>query len=178
MDQSLWTIRVLVDEALAALSADFELLYSETPSPSIVPEKALRVFRYGAQIRRLLSDEHFSVDTSLIEAWASMKSFRRVDGDDDDPPPERNAECDFGDERRSNATRACTTDSDARLYRKVNGQTSRLCYMCRLLMDNANGLIVDTVLTRTSIIARRKVGLAVPERRRKRRGIMLARQGL
>ena len=80
---------------------------------------------------RLLSDEHFSVDGTLIEAWASMKSFRPRDGGGDDAPPGRNAERDFRGERRSNATHASVTDADARLYRKARGQSSRLCYMGR-----------------------------------------------
>ena len=167
-DHPLRAIRVLVDEALAVLSADFERLYSKTGRPSIAPEKLLRalllqafytirserqlmeqldynlLFRWfvglsmdapvwdatvysknrdrlvagdvaarflqavlrGARVRRLLSDEHFSVDGTLIEAWASMKSFRRKDGGDDDAPPGRNAERDFRGERRSNATHA------------------------------------------------------------------------
>ena len=189
-DHPLRAIRVLVDEALAVLSPDFELLYSKTGRPSIAPEKLLRalllqtfytirserqlmeqldynlMFRWfvglsvdapvwdatvysknrdrlvagdvaarflqavlrGARVRRLLSDEHFSVDGTLIEAWASMKSFRRKD-DGGDPPAGRNAERDFRGERRSNATHASTTDADARLFRKGEGQSSRLCFM-------------------------------------------------
>ncbi len=86
------------------------------------------------RVRGLLSQEHFSVDGTLIEAWASMKSFRPKDHPDDDPPAaRRNAERDFKGEARSNETHASTTDPDARLYRKGDRQSSRLCFMGHLL---------------------------------------------
>ena len=88
----------------------------------------------------LMSDEHFSVDGTLIDAWASMKSFRRKDGGDEGPTgPGRNAERDFRGETRSNETHASVTDPDARLYRKATGQPSRLCHMGHLLIENRNG---------------------------------------
>jgi hypothetical protein len=89
------------------------------------------------------------VDGTLIDAWASMKSFRPKDGGDDDAPPGggRNAERDFRGQKRSNETHASTTDPDARLYRKGNGQSSRLCFMGHLLMENRSALIVDAELT-------------------------------
>ena len=234
-DHPLRAIRVLVDEALDALSGDFARLYSRTGRPSIAPEKQLRalllqafytirserqlmeqldynlLFRWfvglsmdapvwdatvysknrdrlvagdvaarflqavldGARVRRLLSDEHFSVDGTLIEAWASMKSFRPRDGGGD-PPAGRKAERDFRGERRSNATHASATDPDARLYRKAKGQSSRLCYMGHLLMENRNALIVDAAgLTRASGTAEREAALAMLGRRRKKRRITL-----
>jgi IS5 family transposase len=95
-------------------------------------------------IERSLSAEHFSVDGTLIDAWASMKSFRRKDGKDEPPTgPGRNAERNFQGETRSNDTHASTTDPDARLYRKSKGQPARLCYMGHLLIENRHGLIVD-----------------------------------
>ncbi|NNG04558.1 MAG: IS5 family transposase [Inquilinus sp.] len=122
------------------------------------------------RVRALLSQEHFSVDGTLIEAWASMKSFRPKDRPDDGPPaPGRNAERDFKGEKRSNETHASTTDPDARLYRKGDGQSSRLCFMGHLLMENRNGLIVDTALTPASGTAEREAALALIERRPKRR---------
>ena len=81
------------------------------------------------RVKRLLSSDHFSVDGTLIEAWASMKSFRRKDGSDEPPGPGRNGERDFRREKRSNRTHASTTDPDARLFRKANGQESRLAYL-------------------------------------------------
>ena len=80
------------------------------------------------KVRGLLSRDHFSVDGTLIEAWASM-SFRPKGEDDGDGGSGRNAERDFHGEKRSNATHASTTDPDARLYRKGNGRESKLCYM-------------------------------------------------
>ncbi len=96
-----------------------------------IAARFLQAVLQGENVRRLLSDEHFSVDGALIEAWASMKSFRPKEGGDDDAPGAggRNAERDFRSERRSNETHASSTDADARLFRKGNGQSSRLCFM-------------------------------------------------
>src|SRR6202046_3991922 len=89
----------------------------------------------------LLSAEHFSVDGTLLKAWASMKSFQPKDGSGS-PPSGRNGETDFRKTKRSNATHASTTDKDARLFRKAEGQESRLAYLGHTLMENRNGLIV------------------------------------
>ena len=97
------------------------------------------------QVRPLLSTEHFSVDGTLIEAWASMKSFRPKDGSGEPPAPGRNGERDFHGEKRSNETHASTTDPDARLFRKAAGQASKLCHMGHVLMENRNGLVVDAI---------------------------------
>lgn len=81
-------------------------------------------------MKRLLSSEHFSVDGTLLDAWASIKSFRRKDGNDNDASGGgRNAERDFHKEKRSNETHRSTTDPEARLYKKGDGQPARLCYM-------------------------------------------------
>ena len=124
-----------------------------------------------ARVKALLSDEHFSVDGTLIDAWASMKSFRpkEVSGGDDEPPTGRNAERDFRGEKRRNQTHASTTDPDAKLYRKGNGQSSRLCFMGHVLMENRNGLIVDAELTRASGTAEREAALDMLDRRKPRR---------
>lgn len=97
-------------------------------------------------VRRQMSRDHFSVDGTLIDAWASMKSFKPKD-DPDDTGPGRNTERDFRGEKRSNETHASTTDPDARLYRKAEGQPSRLCFIGTALMENRNGLVVDGRLT-------------------------------
>lgn len=102
------------------------------------------------EVARLLSSEHFSVDGTLLKAWASFKSFRRKDGDDQPPDPGRNGERDFKGERRSNQTHASTSDPDARLYRKGDGQPAVLCYMGHALMENRNGLLVGGVATRAT----------------------------
>ena len=101
-----------------------------------------------ARKQRLLSEEHFSVDGTLLEAWASVKSFRPRD--DDSPPPEgggRNPEVDFRGERRRNETHRSTTDPEARLARKGKGKEARLCFGAHVLMDNREGLVVNVRLT-------------------------------
>ena len=94
-----------------------------------VAAKFLAAVLRHPQVTRFLSDEHFSVDGTLVEAWASLKSFRAKDGSDEPPAPGRNGERDFHDEKRSNETHASTTDPDARLYRKGSSQAAKLSYM-------------------------------------------------
>ena len=149
-------------------------LYSKNRDRLVAGDVAARFLQavlQGERVRRLLSEEHFSVDGTLIEAWASMKSFRPREGGDDDAQASggRNAERDFRGERRSNATHASVTDADARLYRKGQGQSSRLCFMGHLLMENGNALIVDAALTEASGTAERDAALAMVGRRRKGR---------
>jgi len=113
------------------------------------------------RVKKLLSRDHFSVDGTLIEAWASMKSFRPKDGSDN--PPEgggRNAEANFHGQKRSNETHASTTDPDARLYRKGPGKEAKLSFIGRGLMENRSGLLVDACLTRADGHAERVGGAA------------------
>jgi transposase len=115
-------------------------------------------------VKALLSDEHFTVDGTLIEAWASTKSFKPKDGPGDGSPPGgggRNTERDFHGEKRSNATHASTTDPDARLIRRGRGKEAKLCHMGHLLMENQSGLIVDAVLTTASGTAERAAAEAM-----------------
>ena len=123
-----------------------------------------------AKVKRLLSSEHFSVDGTLIEAWASMKSFRPKDGSGEPPAPGRNGERDFHGERRSNDTHASTTDPEARLARKSAGQEAKLCFMGHALMENHSGLIVDACLTRADGHGERLAALAMIEPRADRPG--------
>lgn len=116
------------------------------------------------QVRRLLSSEHFSVDGSLIQAWASMKSFRPKDGGDAPPGGGRNPSRDFRGERRSNLTHGSITDPDALLYRKGPGMEARLCFVGHVLMENRHGLVVDAELTRASGHAERLAALAMLDR--------------
>jgi hypothetical protein len=117
-------------------------------------------------VRTLLSSEHFSVDGTLIEAWASMKSFRAKDGSGEPPAGGgRNAEADFHGRKRSNETHASTTDPDARLYRKGPGKEARLCFIGHGLMENRSGLIVDACLTRAGGHAERVAALHMIEPR-------------
>jgi transposase len=122
------------------------------------------------RVKRLLSSEHFSVAGTLIEAWASLKSFkpRAGQGDNDQHPPTsggRNADVDFKGETRRNKTHVSTTDSDAMLYRKGSGQEARLCFIGHALMENRNGIYVDARLTRVSGHAERLPALNMIEER-------------
>jgi transposase len=125
-----------------------------------------------AKARGLLSDEHFSVDGTLIKAWASHKSFVSKEGP---PPPQSgskaNPDVDFRGAKRSNATHESTTDSDARLYRKSQNTAAVPCYMGHALMENRNALVVDQQLTQASGTAEREAALAMlaeqPGERRK-----------
>lgn len=126
------------------------------------------------KVRGLLSNEHFSVDGTLIDAWASMKSFRPKDGSGEPPGPGRNGERNFRKEKRSNETHASTTDADARLYRKADGRESRLCFMGHVLMENRNGLAVDAVLTHATGTAERDATLTMLDRRSRSGRITLA----
>jgi transposase len=118
----------------------------------------------------LLSDEHFTVDGTLIEAWASLKGFRPKDA----PPPGggggRNPEVDFHGEKRLNQTHASTTDPEARLFRKGKGKEAKLCFMGHVLMENRHGLVVSPRLTAATGTAEREAAEDmvgdVPGRRR------------
>jgi transposase len=121
------------------------------------------------QVRKLLSSEHFSVDGTLIEAWASMKSFVPKDGS---MPPSgkgrsgdggRNAERNFHGEKRKNDTHSSTTDPDARLFRKGAGKEAKLCHMGHLMTENRNGLIIDARLTEANGTAERATALDMIE---------------
>jgi transposase len=123
------------------------------------------------QVRSLLSNEHFSVDGTLIEAWASLKSFVPKDGGDKQPPSGdgstsgggRNRERDFHGEKRRNDTHSSTTDPDARLFRKGKGKEAKLCHMGHILIENRNGLIVDACLTEANGTAERSAALDMVE---------------
>jgi transposase len=118
------------------------------------------------KVKQLLSSDHFSVDGTLLKAWASMKSFRPKDGSGEPPDGGRNGERNFRREKRSNETHASTTDPDAKLYRKGDGQESRLCYMGHVLMENRNGLAVAGDVTQASGTAERQTALELIDRHR------------
>lgn len=221
-DHPLRPIRVMVDEALEALSPRFEQLYSNTGRPSIPPEQLLRalllqvlytvrserllmeqldynlLFRWfvglnmddkiwdatvfsknrerllggrivqeffvevieQARSRQLLSDEHFTVDGTLVEAWAGHKSFKPKGSKPGKPPDDPgNPTVDFTGQKRSNETHASTTDPDARLYRKSHGTESKLSYSGHVLMDNRHGLALDVRLTEATSRAEREAAL-------------------
>jgi transposase len=113
-----------------------------------------------ARTAGLLSDEHFTVDGTLLEAWAGQKSFKRKDGAAGPPPDDPgNPTVDFRGETRSNDTHASTTDPDARLTKKATGQAAKLAYHGHLLMENRNGFIVNACATIASGTAERTAAL-------------------
>ena len=124
-----------------------------------------------ARARDLLSDEHFTVDATLIEAWASLKSFRRTDGGDGPPPDDPgNPTVNFHGERRSNATHASTTDPEAKLARRGPGREAKLAYQGHVVMENRHGLVVAARVTPATGTAEREaaVHLAAEAKRRDR----------
>lgn len=122
------------------------------------------------RVKRLLSTDHFSVDGTLIQAWASMKSFKPKTPEGGGEPPAatsggRNAEVDFRGEKRSNETHVSTTDPEARLYRKGRGMEARLAFLGHTLMENRSGLLVDACLTGADGHAERVAALSMIEPR-------------
>jgi transposase len=110
-----------------------------------------------AKLRRYVSSDHFAVDGTLLEAWASHKSFKPKDQPpSSEPPTGRNSEVQWHGERRSNDTHASTTDPESRLARKSAGTAAKLCYAGHLLMENRSALIVDAELTQANGHAERK----------------------
>lgn len=150
-----WFVGLGMDEAVwnhSTFSANRDRLLNETIA-RLFFAKVLGL----AEWQGLVSDEHFSVDGTLIEAWASMKSFAKKDGTT--PPPEsggRNPTVIFKGEPRSNETHESSTDPDARLYKKSEGDKSRLCYLGHALMENRHGLAVDVETTQASGTAERE----------------------
>jgi transposase len=131
-----------------------------------IAAKLLTTILAQPKVKRLLSSDHFSVDGTLIDAWASIKSFRKKDGGDHDGDgPGRNAERNFHGEVRSNDTHESTTDPDAKLYRKGNGQAAKLCFMGHALMENRNGLAVGGLITTATGRAEREAALALLDQR-------------
>ena len=139
-----------------------------------------------AKLRRYVSSEHFSVDGTLLEAWASHKSFKPNDtppagGDDDDDvrPSGRNSEVDWRGQKRSNTTHTSTTDPEARLARKSMNTAARLCYSGHLLMENRHALIIDAELTGATGFAERDTALEMLGRlpKMKRRRTLAADKG-
>jgi transposase/IS5 family transposase len=147
-DVPVWDVTVFTKNRERLLSAD-------------IAGGLLRAILADPQVKPLLSDDHFSVDGTLIEAWASMKSFRPRDGSGEPPAAGRNGERDFHGETRSNETHASTTDPDARLYRKAKGQAAKLCHMGHVVMENRSGLVVAASTTPATGTAEREAAEAM-----------------
>ena len=140
-----------------------------------VAAKFLAAVLAQPRVKRLLSNDHFSVDGTLIEAWASMKSFTPKGAGDGSrragrtirprAAAARNRDADFHGEKRSNDTHASTTDPDARLYRKGAGKEAKLCFIGHALMENRNALFVDACLTKADGHAERIAALHMIEPR-------------
>ena len=129
-----------------------------------VARKLLRRVVRKAKAAQLLSNEHFSVDGTLIESWAAVKSMRRRDGKDEPPGPGRNPTVNWHGEKRSNETHASPNDPQAKLFRKGDGQAAKLYYMGHTLMDHRHGLIVDVEVTEASGVAEREAALVMLDR--------------
>lgn len=148
MDAPVWDETVFTKNRDRLLSADIACGF-------------LQAILADPQVKRLLLGDHFSVDGTLIEAWASMKSFRPKDGSGEPPAGGRNGERDFHGEKRSNETHASTTDPDARLYKKAKGQVARLCHMGHVVMENRSGLVVAARTTPATGTAEREAAEAM-----------------
>lgn len=135
-------------------------------------EVALRFFDAVVALARrqgLLSDEHFSVDGTLIEAWASQKSLRRVDAPRRPPDDPGNPTVNFHGETRSNATHQSTTDPEARLAKRAAGREAKLAYAAHVLLDHRHGLCVDLAVTTASGTAEREAAIAMLKRQARKR---------
>ena len=156
-----WFVGIGVDEAAwdhSSFSTNRDRLLEGD-----IAAKFLAAVLSQPRVKRLLSSDHFSVDGTLIEAWASMKSFRPRGSDEPPAAGGRNGEADFHGEERSNETHASTTDPDARLYKKGPGKEAKLCFIGHGLMENRSGLLVDACLTEADGHAERVAALAMIE---------------
>ena len=136
MDDPIWNVTVFTKNRERLLKGD-------------IAQAFFLEVRAEAHAAGLLSDEHFTVDGTLLEAWASQKSFRPKDRPDppSDDPTSSNPTVNFRGELRANDTHESTTDPDARLYRKGSGQEAKLAYLGHVLMENRHGLIIDALVT-------------------------------
>ena len=150
LDEPVWDVTVFTKNRNRLLEGD-------------VAREFLREVVAQAQAQGLTSDEHFTVDGTLVEAWASLKSFQRKDDKKKPPDDPRNPTVNFHGESRSNETHASTTDADALLARKGNGKEAKLSYNGNLLTENRNGLIVNTELFQANGTAERDAALIMLE---------------
>ena len=151
MDETVWVPTVFTKNRDRLLEGD-------------IAEKFFAHVLAQARGANLLSDEHFSVDGTLIEAWASQKSFQRKDRPAPPPDDPGNPMVDFHGEKRSNETHQSTTDPDARLARKSGGHEAKLAYCGNVLIENRNGIVVDTALLQCSGTAERHAAMIMTER--------------
>src|SRR5271170_5016026 len=139
-------------------------VFSKNRERLLTSDVAQRFFaEVNQQAKRFMSDEHFTVDGTLIQAWASQKSFRSKDGSDDGDGT------DFHGQKRSNKTHESTTDRDARLYKKSYGKESKLSYLGHALVENRNGLIAAAMVTHADGYAERDAALLMLDQKQKNR---------
>ena len=129
-----------------------------------VAAKFLEAVLRHPKVKRFLSEEYFSVDGTLVEAWASLKSFRAKDGSDEPPAPGRNGERDFHGQPRTNDTHTSTTDPEAKLYKKGKGKEAKLSYMGHALIENRHGLVVQADASQANGRAEREAALEMIDR--------------
>jgi IS5 family transposase len=131
-----------------------------------------------ARTKELLSDEHFTVDGTMVEGWASLKSFRPKDesqrSNDDKPDDPGNPTVNFHGQKRSNKTHESSTDTDLRLFKKTKGSEAKLAYQGHVLMENRNGLVVNALLTCASGTAEREAALLMLGQRPQKKRVTLA----
>jgi len=151
MDEEVWDVTVFTKNRDRLLDAD-------------VAKEFLWQVLEQAQQQKLTSDEHFTVDGTLIEAWASLKSFHRKDESKAPPDDPGNPTVNFHGEKRSNRTHESTTDPDAKLARKGYGREAKLSYNANLLVENRHGLIMDTEVFEANGTAERDAALVMMER--------------
>src|ERR1700741_467591 len=154
-----WFVGLGMDDAVwnhAVFSKNRDRLLSSAVAQQFFSE-------VNRQAKRFMSDEHFTVDGTLIQAWASQKSFRSKDGSDDDDGSN------FRGQKRTNQTHASTTDGDARLYKKSYGKESKLSYLGHALVENRNGLIAAAMVTHADGYAERDAALLMLEQKQKGR---------
>jgi transposase len=154
-----WFVGLGMDDAVwhhAVFSKNRDRLLSSAVAQQFFSE-------VNRQAKRFMSDEHFTVDGTLIQAWASQKSFRSKDGSDDDDGSN------FRGRKRSNQTHASTTDGDARLYKKSYGKESKLSYLGHALVENRNGLIAAAMVTHADGYAERDAALLLLHEKQKHR---------
>jgi len=162
MDAEMWDATVFTKNRERLLEGDIARAFFEK-------------VRELAETKRLVSNEHFTVDGTLIEAWAGQKSFKKKGTSSSKPPDDPgNPTVDFHGEKRTNATHVSTTDPEAKLFRRTRGSESKLCYLGHVLMENRNGLVHDTRVTEASGHAERDAALSMLGRLRSGRRVTLA----
>lgn len=166
LDDPIWDVTVFTKNRQRLLEADVAKVFLE----AVVNE---------ARNRRLLSSEHFTVDGTLIEAWAGQKSFKKKDSNKKENPPDDpgNPTINFRGETRRNETHQSRTDPECRLYRK-GGQESLLSYLGHVMMENRNGLVIQARVSQSTGTAERDVAIEMIRDRGGRRSIAWSRQGI